>query len=176
MPITIRRADPADAPTLAAFAEHCFRDAFGDLNTPGNMDRYVATAFSPALQRTELDDPTVTTLLAHDEHGALAGYAQVFDDSLPPFAHATPPAEVRRFYIDRPHHGRGVAQQLMLAVFEAAGALGRRALWLQVWERNFRGRAFYEKLGFVEVGERDFVLGDEVQTDRVLVLDFRLPE
>ncbi len=175
MPISIRRADRADAPALAAFAEHCFRDAFGDLNTPGNMDRYVATAFSPALQAAELEDGTVTTLLALDEHGAMAGYAQLFDPSPPPFAHPTPPAEVRRFYVDRAHHGRGVAQQLMLAVFEAAGTLGRSALWLQVWERNFRGRAFYEKLGFVEVGERDFILGDEVQTDRVLVLDFRLP-
>jgi ribosomal protein S18 acetylase RimI-like enzyme len=41
-------------------------------------------------------------------------------------------------------------------------------LWLCVWGRNFRARAFYERWGFTEVGETSFVLGSDVQRDLVL--------
>jgi ribosomal protein S18 acetylase RimI-like enzyme len=76
--------------------------------------------------------------------------------------------EIRRFYVDRPFHGRGIAQALMRAVEETARTLGGRTLWLGVWERNPRAIAFYSKCGFVDVGQHDFILGTEEQTDRVM--------
>jgi diamine N-acetyltransferase len=38
-------------------------------------------------------------------------------------------------------------------------------LWLDVWERNPRGIAFYRKWGFVEVGRQAFMLGEDLQND-----------
>lgn len=171
-PMTIRRATPDDAAELAAFAARCFRDAFGDLNTAANMDHYLAEAFGPSIQRAEILDESVATLLASDPHGSLTGYAQVRRVGHPAAPEGSDPVELWRFYVDRPWHGRGLAQQLMVAVLDVAAELGHRALWLGVWERNFRGRAFYEKLGFREIGSQQFVLGSEAQTDRVLLLDF----
>ena len=43
-------------------------------------------------------------------------------------------------------------------------------LWLGVWERNARARAFYSRWGFTEVGEMHFVLGNDPQRDLVLAL------
>ena len=42
-------------------------------------------------------------------------------------------------------------------------------LWLGVWERNDRARAFYTKCGFTDAGEHIFLFGTDPQTDRVMV-------
>jgi ribosomal protein S18 acetylase RimI-like enzyme len=81
------------------------------------------------------------------------------------------PAEVQRIYVDRPWHGRGVAQALMAAMLEHARNGGADRVWLGVWEQNLRARAFYRRAGFADVGDHAFRLGDEVQRDRVMVRD-----
>ena len=58
----------------------------------------------------------------------------------------------------------------MRAVMVVAAATGAGAVWLGVWERNARAIAFYAKCGFADVGAHDFRLGDDLQTDRVMVV------
>ena len=77
--------------------------------------------------------------------------------------------EISRFYVDRRHHGRGIAQALMAEAYQAAGELGGKTIWLGVWERNPRAIAFYAKSGFVDVGSHPFLVGSDLQTDRVMV-------
>jgi len=38
-------------------------------------------------------------------------------------------------------------------------------VWLGVWERNYRARAFYEKMGFEPFGFHYFQFGPERQRD-----------
>ena len=47
---------------------------------------------------------------------------------------------------------------------------GAKTLWLGVWEKNDRARAFYAKCGFADVGEHIFLFGTDPQTDRVMVM------
>ena len=77
--------------------------------------------------------------------------------------------ELHRFYVDRPAHGTGVAQRLMAAVRDAARSRGAEWLWLGVWERNPRAITFYRKMGFLERGRKEFVVGTDRQSDLVLV-------
>jgi hypothetical protein len=51
----------------------------------------------------------------------------------------------------------------------AARDLGAKYLWLGVWERNARARAFYKKSGFAEIGEQHFQLGSDRQRDLVMI-------
>jgi ribosomal protein S18 acetylase RimI-like enzyme len=46
---------------------------------------------------------------------------------------------------------------------------GRRTLWLGVWERNERAKAFYNKNGFMDVGSHVFMVGTDAQTDRIFL-------
>jgi ribosomal protein S18 acetylase RimI-like enzyme len=57
----------------------------------------------------------------------------------------------------------------MEACVSAAQERGGRTLWLGTWEKNARAIRFYEKCGFTDVGTHPFVMGSEVQTDRVMV-------
>ena len=84
------------------------------------------------------------------------------------------PLELWRFYVDKVHHGRGIARQMMEAVIDVARERGAATLWLGVWEHNTRAQAFYRKSGFVVVGSHTFVLGADVQTDCLMARSLRL--
>lgn len=164
---SIRQATPSDASAVAAFAERTFVETFGSDNTPEDLAAHVAKAFGIAQQSRELRDPNMLTLLGEDGR-TLVAFAQLRRGDTPPCVPAPDSIELLRFYVDRPWHGRGIAQLLMRAVEDTARQAGARTLWLGVWERNPRAIAFYAKCGFTDVGEQEFVVGSDRQTDRVM--------
>jgi len=169
--ITIRIAIAADAESLAALAHRTFYETYEPDTDPGDMAIHLARSYSPVMQLAEINDPAMRTLLAvRDE--TMLGYAQV---RLNDPRHAEPacvtganPMEIWRFYVDRPWHGRGIAQRLMREAIELAKSLGARTIWLGVWERNPRAIAFYRKCGFQLIGEHQFLFADQMQTDLVM--------
>jgi diamine N-acetyltransferase len=167
-PVVVRPGLVADAPALAGFAARTFAETFAADNRPEDMQAHLEASFGVRQQTAELVDPDVITLLAHQDE-VLVAYAQLRRSQPPPCVTLERPVELRRFYVDRTAHGRGVAQVLMATVHQSARELGGRHLWLGVWERNPRAIAFYAKSGFSEVGIHDFLVGTDRQTDRVLV-------
>lgn len=154
---------------MAELAAATFRDAFGSENDAADLALHLARSYGPAQQTAELRHPAITTLLAYAD-GDLAGYAQLRQGLPPACVVAARPIELWRFYVARPWHGRGVAQELMAAARDAAKRRGAASLWLGVWERNPRAQAFYRKSGFVDVGSQQFLVGTDAQTDRVMEL------
>jgi len=181
-PAPPRRAVDADAERLAAFAARLFRETYGPAGDPAlsggsradDVEAYAGPHFAPAVQRAELADPALTTLVveAADAGGraALAAYAQVRAPSPHPAA-GPAAAELARFYVDRPWHGRGVADALMGAAVDAARGAGAPALWLAVLGRNARAVGFYRRHGFRVAGAGTFRMGREVQHDWIMVRD-----
>ncbi|HEX5715660.1 MAG TPA: GNAT family N-acetyltransferase [Thermoanaerobaculia bacterium] len=167
-PTLIRRGVVSDAPALSAFAARTFAETFGAENRPEDMQVHLASSYGVPQQTRELANPDVVTLLAHQGETLIA-YAQVRRQVPPPCVTQERPIELHRFYVDRPAHGSGIARVLMSAVHQAASELGGQHLWLGVWEHNPRAIAFYTKVGFVDVGSKDFYVGSDRQTDRVLV-------
>lgn len=169
---TIRQATPSDAPAVAAFAERTFVETFGPDNTPEDLAAHVAKTFGIAQQSRELRDPHMITLLG-ESGSTLVAFAQLRRGYPPPCVTGPDPIELLRFYVDRPWQGRGIAQSLMRAVEDTAHYTGARTLWLGVWERNPRAIAFYGKCGFTDMGEQEFIVGSDRQTDRVMARSLR---
>jgi diamine N-acetyltransferase len=163
----VRPAAPGDAVALAEFGARTFRDAFEADNTPEDMALYLASSYGPDLQAAEIRNAGILTLLAEHER-RLAGYAQLREGPAPACVAGPAPIELWRFYVEQAWQGRGVAQALMTATFEAAVGRGAATVWLSVWERNHRAQAFYRKSGFEDRGDREFILGTDRQTDRVM--------
>lgn len=168
MTTTIRRAAVSDAAALAALGRQTFIDAFGADNRPDDLELYLSHTYGEARQRAELLDRETITLVAEDDD-ALIAFAQLRRSAPPRCVDGPAPVELGRFYVERGWQGRGVAQQLMGETLAAARELGGETLWLSVWERNPRAIAFYAKCGFRDVGTQPFVVGNDVQTDRVMV-------
>lgn len=172
MTCTVRPATPADAARLSTFAAATFRETFGQANSPADMTRYLANAFTADRQAAEITDASGIVLLAERADAAgpdsLVGYAHLVRGEPPAAITGPRPMELKRLYVGRLWHGRGVARVLMDASLDAARARGARTLWLGVWERNPRAIAFYGKYGFARVGDHTFVLGGDFQTDWLL--------
>jgi ribosomal protein S18 acetylase RimI-like enzyme len=137
------------------------------MNTAEDMNLHCEGHYSEALQRTEIFDPDLDTLVC--EHGGqLVAFAQLRRGPGPGCLSAQQPAEIRRLYVSQSWQGRGVAQDLMTKVIGLAESHGADQVWLGVWELNPRAIAFYTKCGFAEVGEQVFCLGTDPQRDIVM--------
>jgi len=171
--VRIRVAEAADAAEIAAFGAQGFHDTFAADNRPEDMAAYLAETFGEAQQLAELRDPGASYLVAEREGDAgareLLGYARVRTSETPSCVRVLPAAEIARLYARRDLIGQGVGAALMIACLAHARELGARAVWLGVWEHNTRAIAFYERWGFEDVGSYPFVLGADVQTDRIMM-------
>ena len=67
--------------------------------------------------------------------------------------------ELKRIYLLGPWQGGGNGKDLLNRVFEVANARGAKRVLLAVYEENIRAVAFYERTGFVAVGETVFMVG-----------------
>ncbi len=143
-----RRRSPNSAP--ARSTKHLPRTTL-PRTWPGTWRRPGARTCSAS----EIDDPQLDTLLAIDDGGSFAGFAQLQAERAPACVATHKPVELKRFYVDKPWQGRGLARELMAAVEREARARGARELWLGVWERNERAQAFYRKCGFRAGGNAD---------------------
>ena len=165
--IVIRPAKSSDAAPLTAIAERTFRETFAIENSEENIDLHCARKFSAEIQSEEISDPQLTTLLA-EVVGELVGFAQLRLTHATAWVKGDRPAELHRIYVSSEWHGRGVANDLMRAVYAAASGAGSDCIWLGVWERNLKAITFYRKCGFSVVGDHPFMLGRDRQRDLIL--------
>ena len=151
-PMHIRIATAADADVLADLGARTLRDTFGPDKTDAQAD-YLALTFRPGVKSGALDDPDATFLIAEVD-GAAVAYARLRFGYSPDPVGGAAPVEIARFYTDAPWIGRGVGAALMERCFTLAADRHCDVAWLDVWEKNHRAIAFYEKWGFRVVGSQ----------------------
>jgi ribosomal protein S18 acetylase RimI-like enzyme len=172
--IVIRRATIADAAVVSRFAARVFEHTFGPDNSAEDMAQYLAQAFTVQKQSEEIGAADNVCLLAELE-GAIVGYALLTEGSTHETVVAHAPTatrfmEICRFYVDPEWHGRGIAHTLMDACVAKAQTTHAEQLWLGVWSENPKAIRFYEKRGFAQVGVTTFMLGSDLQHDKVMAL------
>lgn len=167
--LTIRGGQPDDARALAKFARRMFDQAFGEMNDPVELESYLAHTFGLEQQTRELGDPAWSTRVV-ECGGHLVAYAQLRAGDAPATVTGVAPLELARFYIDRPWHGHGLADELIEDVTDVARGRGAGTIWLSVWQVNARAISFYNRRGFHIVGEQTFHIGTDAQTDWLMAL------
>ena len=165
--VTTRAAMPRDAALLATLAATTFSDSFAADNTPEDMALYMAGAFGESIQHAELSDPRNIVFLA-EQNGEAVGYAMLHQGPAPDVVSGVDPIEIARLYATKRWIGAGIGAALMQRCLDEAAARDQRTIWLGVWEHNARAIAFYRRWGFVDIGAQPFMLGRDMQTDRVM--------
>ena len=166
--VSVRDGVPADAAMLAELGIRTFRETYAESNAEHQLEAYIAEAYREDVQAAELADPTVTYLIAEVD-GTPVGFVLVRAASAPDPIRARSPLQLERIYVDREHQGVGAGAALVRAMLERAAVRGHDVVWLTVWERNPAAIAYYRRWNFEHVGEVEFVLGSERQTDLVMV-------
>ena len=169
---TIRQARVEDAVTLAKLGASSFMQAFAAANHPDDIQAYVDKAFKIEQIRTELNDAQCTFLLA-EKGEALLGYAKLRRGETDSCITGQHPVELQRIYANPEYIGSGVGKALLLASMNQAREDQFATLWLGVWEDNAQAIAFYHHMGFETVGTKDFMMGQDRQTD--LIMQWLLP-
>jgi len=169
--MSISRALPADAHRVSALAIETFPLACPPGTKRENIDQFCATRLSPESFEAYLFDPQIRIWFANEEV-ELTGYVMSVsgepdDPVVAKAVSARPTVEISKIYVRVSAHGSGVAQQLMSVAVEEAKAEGAQSVWLGVNQQNERANTFYERSGFLVVGERRFQVGDSREEDFV---------
>jgi diamine N-acetyltransferase len=164
--ITIRRALIADAARLSEISRQTFYDTFTGTCTEEDMQYFLEKYFNLEQVQRELINENDFYYLA-ETAGRVIGYLRFMEDfeSFPEMKHWKS-LELKRIYVLKEFHGKGIAQQLMDFTLHYAKVNNYEVVWLGVWEHNNRAQKFYEKYGFVNSGHtHDFPIGNTPQTD-----------
>ncbi|MES1200679.1 MAG: GNAT family N-acetyltransferase [Pseudomonadota bacterium] len=156
--ITHRDAAAADAPALAAFARERFVETFGHLYPPEDLASFLAENYDPARVGADIAAGKTHYRLAF-EGAELVGYNKVGGAFDLPVEREPGAIELHRLYVHTRVKGQGIAQTLMDEALAWARSHRAPAMYLSVWENNFRAQAFYKRYGFEHIGEHGFMVG-----------------
>lgn len=167
MPLTIRRATPADAEALSRIGAETFTETFGHMYPPEDLSAFLDTAYAVEKSRADLAAPAKAVWLVEAD-GAVVGHALAGPCDLP-HPEVTPACgELKRLYILKAHQGGGVGSRLLNETLDWLQRDGPRPLWIGVWSENFGAQRLYGRMGFEKVGEYDFIVGET--RDREFIL------
>lgn len=167
--VTIKRVQLDDAEVLSALSKKTFYDTFTGTCTEKDMQHFLHEYFDIEVVKKELANKNDLYFFIEVD-GEAAGYLRLMEDySNFDLMKQWKALELKRIYIDKPYHGKGLAQQLMQFAEAFAKENKYEVLWLGVWEHNLRAKKFYEKMGFKDSGHmHDFPIGDTPQRDNWL--------
>lgn len=168
--IEYRDATPADGPALDAMARASWRATFEHPAAPVDVAAYLDRAYGPngRLLR-DLHAGTAQFRIAV-EGAAVLGYAKLVSPWLDPATVEPGALQLSQLYVVADRHGDGIGPALMDWTVATARAQAAPALYLTVWEENARALRFYERRGFVHVGDYAFQVGGQVDRDLIMRL------
>ncbi|MDI6666591.1 GNAT family N-acetyltransferase [Leuconostoc falkenbergense] len=167
----IKELDLTDLNELQKVSLETFYDTFADQNTEKNMQEYLATSYKLEKLTEELENTNSFFYFVLNDEDDIMGYLKLninaaqseddFDNAL----------EIERIYIRKSFQKQGLGKILYNIAMTKATQLGKKRIWLGVWEFNQNAKAFYQHLGFEFVGSHTFDVGDDPQTDLIMVKD-----
>jgi len=144
--VVVRDARPDDAAAIAEVARaswtDTYRDIFDQAFIAGFLDEHYGEENLARSAERSAGDPDAHFLVA-ERDGAVVAFAQ--------FAIGPRGPQLYRIYADPAHYGTGAGTALLEELHRRIeGRVDRYVL--DVHSRNARGRAFYDRHGFVVVG------------------------
>lgn len=167
MHVTIERCALSDLAQLREISIETFVDTFAADNTEEDMANYLERSLNAEKLADELNtDGSFFYFIRWD--GELAGYLKC--NMAPAQTEEMGPdtLEVERIYIRTAYKRRGLGRQLIDFAIASARESGKKAIWLGVWEHNYRAQEFYRALGFERAGSHSFFMGEDEQTDYIM--------
>lgn len=157
----MRDATPDDVPAIRGVARSSWLATYGDVYARAFIDDFLERAYS----RDSLERSIARAASGVDAHflvaeraGEVVGYLHFGEGESGP--------ELYRLYARPDQFGTGIGQALLDELESRIRQRVSRYI-LYVHERNPRGRRFYERRGFTEVGRREGS-NDELMLEKVL--------
>ncbi len=135
----------AELREVAELAEKIWHECFVDIITVGQID-YMVEKYQSLNAMTEQVENQKYTYFAVREDGELCGYIGVKPESDDRFF-------LSKLYLRKDKRGRGIARLMLDRVFEEAGSLGKKSVYLTVNKHNDHAIDVYKAVGFKIIDE-----------------------
>lgn len=171
MTINFKQCNLEDLHILQEISFETFNETFKEQNSPENMSAYLEKAFNLKQLEQELSNISSQFFFVYFQN-ELAGYLKVNTNGAQTEEMGNDSLEIERIYIKNKFQKHGLGKYLFNKAIKIAQELNKKKIWLGVWEKNENAIAFYKKLGFVQTGAHSFYMGDEEQTDYIMMKTF----
>lgn len=159
--LDIRQADIGDAGYIALLGQVTFTETFGHFfRNPQDLRDYYDRTFSVEKIQSSLKDPNNIFWLAFADDLPV-GYAKLKLNSPAPFGGASGDAQLQKIYVLKDFLGQKIGPGMQNRLLAKAYERGAETIWLSALKSNERANNFYQKAGFVSIGEHDFQIGQE---------------
>jgi ribosomal protein S18 acetylase RimI-like enzyme len=166
--IELRICVPGDEEALALVGAATFLETFAGLLEGPDILAHCRVHHAASQYAAWLEDAKYRLCLA-ELKGAPIGFVVLSPPDLP-VAMTTNDVELKRIYLLHRFQGGGLGRRLVEWSVDQARLLGKERLLLGVNADNTAALAFYDRVGFVRIGERKFLVGSMLCDDYILSL------
>ena len=165
----IKQLDISDLDDLKRVSIETFSDTFGPLNTAENMEIFLKSNYNERTLAAQLNNQNSFFYFVYNDTEEVMGYLKLNIQNAQSEETFENALEIERIYVRSTFQKHGLGRYLFNFAVTKATSLHKDRIWLGVWESNENALAFYQHLGFQVVGSHDFRLGDDLQTDLIMV-------
>lgn len=152
---------------LMEISEETFRDTFAHTTSEENMDEFIEKAYNFYQLKDEIADRNSLFFFVYRGDDVL-GYMKLNINEAQTEQMAEDALEIERIYVRKLYHRQGIGKALYEKGVDMATILDKKTIWLGVYEYNKNAKAFYQSLGFKEIGSHTFYVGSDEQTDLIM--------
>ncbi len=132
------------------------------------MEAYMDFAFTHDRLLAEIENPDTEFYFVKVDDLVL-GYLKINRNGAQSEFKDPKSLEIERIYVDQAYQGLGIGTMLIERAKDIALDEGKDYVWLGVWEKNPGAIRLYERNGFQSFSEHEFIMGDEVQMDKLMM-------
>jgi len=168
----IVKATIKDAKLLSKIGKKAFLVPHGKAGSKADIGKYVALNFSEENLIKEISNPNFEYFLIY-YNDKIAGFSKVIFNSVNENIKDKNATKMERLYLLEEFYGLNLGKILLDFNIKIAKENNQSGIWLYVWIENNRAISFYKKMGFIKVGEFDFVVSaTRTNPDYLLYLAF----
>ena len=155
---SIRNADTNDSDFLSNISSTTFVETYVALNPENEklLAAYAVQTFNEEKIIKELNNKNISFYIIESQNEKV-GYAKTVIGQGPSELIFRPSLEIEKLYVTQTFKGKGLGKMLFEHIKINAIKDGNKSLWLGVYDQNMAAIDFYLKLGFVKIGEKDFL-------------------
>ena len=165
--VIFRKVTLADLNALQHISIQTFTDAFKHLNNPADFKAYVEKAYSANQLNQEINNSDSEFYFAV-YHDNIAGYIKLNFAKAQTEFQGDNSMEIARVYVSASYQNKQIGKAMLDFAIGIAQQKQLQYIWLGAWEQNTNAIRFYQRHGFVPIGNHDFMVGNDRQTDILL--------
>ncbi|WP_395319174.1 GNAT family N-acetyltransferase [Fructilactobacillus frigidiflavus] len=159
---------PENVEKLHQMMVDTFWDTYRGSSADHNIADYLKDNYSPQQIAAQLEQSNCAFYFIMKD-GVAAGYMKLNFDDAQTETYDGESVEIEKLYVLNAFKRQGLGRQLLEFAEQIANQQHAEYLWLGVWSDNDKALAFYHEIGFRQTTTHTFNLGDDPQTDLVMV-------